>query len=607
MYKVLLLLPLAGCLGGDVSVTPVKTDDDNDGYNIEVDCDDAHATVNPDAEEVCDGLDNDCNQAVDDAPADGSSFFADTDGDGFGDPATATIACAAAAGYVADNTDCNDQSSSMAPGLDEICDGLDNDCNGAVDDSPIDELTIYVDTDGDGYGDDGTATVGCELGSGEVDQGGDCDDGDSAIHPGASETDCTDPTDYNCDGSSAYADADGDGSPACSDCNDQDAAVHPGASEVCNDLDDDCDGWTDDDDDSLTGASTWYRDPDGDGYASGTGSTLTQCDLPSGYAAATGDCDDYDATVSPAAMEVCDGADVDEDCDGLSDDSDPNVHSGSWSTWYRDADGDGYGDSARSVLQCDAPSSYISQGGDCDDAAAAVNPGASEVCNTLDDDCDLLTDDQDPGVSGLSTWYTDGDGDGYGDTASRACTRPSGSVATGGDCDDNDSSVSPGATELCDSTNTDEDCNGLADDDDGVASGKSSWYRDNDGDGYGGSTSILACDASSGYIRSGGDCDDSNASISPGAVEVCDSADVDEDCDGVADDGDSGASGKTTIYEDSDGDGYGGGSGIVRCNLLSGYVSNALDCNDANNVINPGAVEICDSSNADEDCDGLAD
>ncbi|HNC96966.1 MAG TPA: putative metal-binding motif-containing protein, partial [Myxococcota bacterium] len=130
MYKVLLLLPLAGCLGGDVSVTPVKTDDDNDGYNIEVDCDDAHATVNPDAEEVCDGLDNDCNQAVDDAPADGSSFFADTDGDGFGDPATATIACAAAAGYVADNTDCNDQSSSMAPGLDEICDGLDNDCNG---------------------------------------------------------------------------------------------------------------------------------------------------------------------------------------------------------------------------------------------------------------------------------------------------------------------------------------------------------------------------------------------------------------------------------------------------------------------------------------------
>ena len=108
MYKLLLLPLIAGCLGGDVSVTPVKTDDDGDGFSAEVDCDDTHAVVNPDAKELCDALDNDCNGTVDDAPTDGSSFYADSDTDGFGDPDNSTVACAAPTAFVTDNTDCND-------------------------------------------------------------------------------------------------------------------------------------------------------------------------------------------------------------------------------------------------------------------------------------------------------------------------------------------------------------------------------------------------------------------------------------------------------------------------------------------------------------------
>lgn len=84
-----LALILATACAPDISITRQTIDADSDGYAVEVDCDDAHATVNPDAPELCDGLDNNCDGEIDDDPDDGSTWFADADGDGAGDDATA--------------------------------------------------------------------------------------------------------------------------------------------------------------------------------------------------------------------------------------------------------------------------------------------------------------------------------------------------------------------------------------------------------------------------------------------------------------------------------------------------------------------------------------
>jgi Putative metal-binding motif len=94
-----MLLLLLAC--GDVSITKVETDNDHDGYNVEVDCDDAHQTVNPDAEEICDGLDNNCDGEVDNDVSEAPAWYVDSDGDGYGDPTVSESACTAPNGFVA--------------------------------------------------------------------------------------------------------------------------------------------------------------------------------------------------------------------------------------------------------------------------------------------------------------------------------------------------------------------------------------------------------------------------------------------------------------------------------------------------------------------------
>src|SRR5206468_4229132 len=155
----------------------------------------------------------------------------------------------------------------------------------------------------------------------------------------------------------------------------------------------------------------------------------------------------------------------------------------------------------------------------------------------------------------------DADADGFGDPAVtiRACSLPAGYGSVGTDCDDTSAASHPFGTEVCDPADTDEDCNGVADDADaGVASaGMSSWYADGDGDGYGDGPSVVSCDAPVGDVATDGDCDDTDATISPSATELCDAADTDEDCDGLADDADRSAIGLSTGYHDGDSDGYG--------------------------------------------------
>ena len=133
---------------------PAQTDGDGDGFFAEVDdCDDSNAAVNPGAAEVCDGLDNDCDEQLDEGVM--LVFYADDDGDTFGDPASTTIRCEVPEGFVADNTDCDDAQAAVNPGAQEVCDNLDNDCDSLIDDDddslfPNEGVLSYADTDGDG-------------------------------------------------------------------------------------------------------------------------------------------------------------------------------------------------------------------------------------------------------------------------------------------------------------------------------------------------------------------------------------------------------------------------------------------------------------------------
>jgi hypothetical protein len=580
------------------------------GY--EGDCDDLAPTTWPGAPEYCDGTDSDCDGTVDDADAvDITTWYADLDGDGYGDSASAVIECTQPTGFVSDGTDCDDGDAAINPGTVEICDGLDDDCDGLVDhDDPdvTDALTWYGDGDGDGFGDiAGAALVYC-LGSepgGVVQDNSDCDDADAAQHPAADER-CNGEDD-DCDGTTDeddavdvvpwYADNDGDGYgdaalevQACAaptghvglelatDCDDGAAAINPGATELVADgVDNDCDG-----------LERCYEDLDSDGY--GGSSTIdsidTDCADP-GEAISAGDCDDGDAAVNPGATESCDG--VDDDCDGLVDDDDPDVVDAQ--LWYSDADGDGYGDLLGGTLSyCPGsePAGLVSDGSDCDDSDAAQHPAADERCNGEDDDCDGVTDEDDA-VDVLS-WYADGDGDGYGDVAVeiQACSAPAGHVGAelATDCDDGDSGVYPGASEVA-ADAVDQDCDGLE-----------LCYQDADVDGYGSSSAVYSSDldcSDAGESSNDLDCDDGDAGVHPGGSEtVADGADG--DCDGLE-----------LCYQDSDGDTYGVSTTVGSADLDcsdAGESSNDQDCDDGDAGVNPGATELA-SDGVDGNCDGL--
>ncbi|MFT5680840.1 MAG: hypothetical protein ACI8RZ_001746 [Myxococcota bacterium] len=232
---------------------------------------------------------------------------------------------------------------------------------------------------------------------------------------------------------------------------------------------------------------------------------------------------------------------------------------------------------------------------DCNDGDHTIYPGADEICDGEDNNCNDAVDE---GVS--TTVYTDGDGDGYGDddTSVEGCDGVAGMVAVGGDCDDTRTDVSPDGVEVCDSSSTDEDCDGLINDADSDVdvSTMSSGYLDNDGDGYGDDDAVAsACSLSESYIAIGGDCDDSDAFINPGEPEICDDDAIDEDCNGFSDDDDPDLDPEfaLTWYPDADGDGFGdSASEVVSCSAVSGYIEDGTDCDDTDPDENP--VDGCD-------------
>ncbi len=355
------------------------------------DCVDADSPAHPGATEICDGMDNDCDGALDEADAaDAATWYADTDGDGYGDPAVAQSACSAPTSHVADATDCDDANQDVHPQASEHCDGVDEDCDGAIDEEAVDQATWYADQDGDGWGDEGSSQQACEEPAEHVALAGDCDDLDELAWPDNQEV--CDGSDNDCDGTTDgadaadaqtwYADEDGDGfgdpdnaQLACEapagwtdngeDCDDTLDEVRPGAEERCNQLDDDCDGEADID---AVDAVIWYPDQDGDGYGV-TAEAYVACDPEEGGRTVSGDCDDLDPDTYPDAVERCDGHD--DDCDGEVDEEAIDMD-----TWYRDADGDGYGDAAHGKQACDQPAGHVANGDDPDDGDAAVYPGS---------------------------------------------------------------------------------------------------------------------------------------------------------------------------------------------------------------------------------------
>lgn len=164
----------------------------------ESDCDETDPDIGPNCPEVCDGVDNNCDDQIDEGLT--ATWYQDRDEDHWGDAAVATVACDPGVGWVLSGADCDDTNAAVHPQADEVCNELDDDCDGLVDpDAAIDAIRWYPDVDGDGYGDDRRPSPGCVAPEGYVSTPGDCADTDPAVHPEASEV-AGNPTDENCDG-----------------------------------------------------------------------------------------------------------------------------------------------------------------------------------------------------------------------------------------------------------------------------------------------------------------------------------------------------------------------------------------------------------------------
>ena len=367
----------------------------------------------------CDGdLSNGCEMPVDDPTR---LYYRDADGDGYGDPNEIKFACdpmVPPPGYVANADDCNDTSPLVYGGetpAAEICDGLDNNCNGVVDE-PVALLQA-------GQECNSPETGVCKPGSwvcGGV-EGWACVPN---IAPGALQETC-DGLDNNCNGQidehwvesfpppvisgyqAIYPDADRDGYGAASaaptyvcatpigfalnngDCDDANPQANPGQAELCSTaFDDNCDGHINEG--SAADAVLYYPDADADGYGeNGAGQMI--CNPGAGWVLDAGDCDDLNPYANPGMAEQC-STSFDDNCSGENNEygADDGV------TYYRDLDGDQFGDPDDWVVACEQPATYVpahhTGGLDCDDARVGVNPMAAEICNGLDDNCNATVD-----------------------------------------------------------------------------------------------------------------------------------------------------------------------------------------------------------------------
>lgn len=194
--SLVVLLSLFACKkGGDDTGSFV--DADNDGYDSLDDCDDNNPDINPGADELCNQIDDNCNDLVDDDATDALTWYIDGDADGFG--GDEVLACDAPADGVEIGGDCDDTVDTINPDGVEVCNDADDDCNDLVDDEPTDGTTYWTDADADGFGDPESPVLACALEDGLSDNDQDCNDASELAAPGLEEV-CNDALDNDCDG-----------------------------------------------------------------------------------------------------------------------------------------------------------------------------------------------------------------------------------------------------------------------------------------------------------------------------------------------------------------------------------------------------------------------
>ena len=575
--------------------TDDEYDADGDGYPATDyegdDCDDGDPTLNPGAVEICDGIDNDCDEKTDDDDNDAvfndsEPWYADSDEDTYGDAAQPLDACSQPEGYVADKTDCDDADGNAYPGV-------------AINED--DPSPCHRDADGDGYG-DLTALPPITTGT-------DCDDSSVDTFPQAAENEAS---------SGCHRDVDDDGYG--------DAAPPEGVDEGIDCVDSD----------EAIVENTWYEDSDADSFGNSS-VTLTQCEQPNGYLADNTDCDDennleypgqawypdcdgdtfFAATEllhcePPAAVDACGTqepvtyqneapASAGEDCDDADAGEYPSI------TWYADNDDDSYGNPSSSQACERAAATDVLNNTDCDDedeneypsvswysdsdGDGFGDPGASSDCerseptDVIDNtDCDDENASYNPNV----TWYYDGDADGWGfnDVTNTNCqpgTNSSEWTTSAGDCWPSSETTYPGAA---------------------YNEPNSSCMEDSDGDGWGSRVPTVGFG-----IVSGSDCDDEDPLLGD--------IDEDQDCDGAlvgsdCDDEDA------SVGEKNDDDDCDGILGTVDCDDSDSAITNTntddqdcdlvatdIDCDDNNSaIINTNADDQdCDLVASDIDCD----
>ncbi|RJQ42789.1 MAG: hypothetical protein C4538_12990 [Nitrospiraceae bacterium] len=656
--SLLTILILFGIFSGASAQT--CTDNDNDGYSIQggacgpVDCDDTDSRVFPGAQRICDGkdndcdgrtdfstdvdkdkdgvpwcagdcddnnanrypgntelygspkcsdgIDNDCNSRIDSSDPNCQNPCPDKDKDGYGNPGSPFCANGPA-------TDCNDNDPAISPGApDTTCNGIDENCSGLPDEGFVPAPTNCgvgaCASTGQGICQSGTIVNTCTPGTPQ------------AEGPFGSPT-CSDGLDNDCDSKADAADNscatpcldnDGDGygangDPSCPngtsvDCNDNDVNINPGAPDAtCNGVDENCNGTADDQYiaasiscgvgactregqsicqngtivNTCTPGTPQAEGPFGstscnDGVDNNCNGLTDAFDTVScsskdvdtdqdGFTPNQSDCDDTDSKVYPGAPRICDGKD--NDCDGRTD-------------FSTDVDKDKDG-----VPWC---------AGDCDDNNSLRSPqitegpfGAPQCSDLIDNDCDNKVDAIDPDCQNPCL---DKDKDGYGNPGSSYCPR---GAAT--DCNDKNASINPGVV--------DNNCNGIDENCSGTADEGFMPVPTNCGVGACGSTGQDVCQGGNML----------NTCV-PGAPQqegtlgnpTC-SDGIDNNCNGLSDVSDPKC---LTACIDNDGDGY-GVNGDPSCTKGS-----AVDCNDSNPNINPGAPDA-NCNGIDENCSGTSD